>query len=59
MSDLEQTLERFRNAYDNPGYQTGLNVALRKALRLYASAARLDFVVSRQESSPIQSADSF
>ncbi|OAP62260.1 hypothetical protein AYL99_04463 [Fonsecaea erecta] len=44
MSDLESTLERLRNAYDNPEYAKGLNTALRKALRLYAAAARLDFV---------------
>ena len=46
MSEREPTLERFRNAYDNPEYQKGLNVALRKALRLFAAAARLDFIVS-------------
>jgi len=44
MSDLLPTLERLRKAYDNPEYQEGLNVDLRKALRLYASAARLEFV---------------
>ncbi|KIX96082.1 uncharacterized protein Z520_08337 [Fonsecaea multimorphosa CBS 102226] len=44
MSDLELTLERLRNAYDNPEYAKGLNTALRKALRLFAAAARLDFV---------------
>ncbi|EXJ76085.1 uncharacterized protein A1O5_00593 [Cladophialophora psammophila CBS 110553] len=44
MSDLELTLERLRNAYENPEYQGGLNTALRKALRLFATAARLDFV---------------
>ncbi|KIW72213.1 hypothetical protein PV04_00423 [Phialophora macrospora] len=44
MADLEPTLERFRNAYDSPEHQKGLNVSLRKALRLYASAARLDFI---------------
>ncbi|ETI29154.1 hypothetical protein G647_01607 [Cladophialophora carrionii CBS 160.54] len=44
MADLEPTLERFRTAYDNPEYQKGLNVALREALKLYASAAQLDFV---------------
>jgi hypothetical protein len=46
MADLEPTLARFRDAYDNPEHQKGLNVALRKALRLYASAVRLDFIVS-------------
>ncbi|KIW98940.1 uncharacterized protein Z519_00603 [Cladophialophora bantiana CBS 173.52] len=44
MSDLELQLEKLRNAYDNPEYQGGLNTALRKALRLFATAARLDFV---------------
>ncbi|KIW30331.1 uncharacterized protein PV07_06081 [Cladophialophora immunda] len=44
MSDLELTLERLRNAYDKPEYAKGLNTALRKALRLFAAAARLDFV---------------
>ncbi|OCT54329.1 hypothetical protein CLCR_00939 [Cladophialophora carrionii] len=47
MADLEPTLERFRKAYDKPEYQKGLNVALREALKLYASAARLDFVHGR------------
>ena len=46
MSKLEPTLERFRNANENPDYDKGLNVALRRALRLYASAERLEFVVS-------------
>ncbi|EXJ65189.1 hypothetical protein A1O7_01529 [Cladophialophora yegresii CBS 114405] len=44
MADFEPTLERLQKAYDSPEYQEGLNVALRKALRLYATAAGLDFV---------------
>ncbi|KAJ9605149.1 hypothetical protein H2200_010539 [Cladophialophora chaetospira] len=43
MADDEPTVERLKNANGNPEYQNGLNMALRKALRSYASAARLDF----------------
>ena len=49
MPDLKPAFERFRIVNDGLDYQKGLNVALRKALELYASPARPGFVVSEED----------